>query len=182
MSFTILTNEGKKTGGSMKKSLKIILIVVSVLIGFVLLDTLQARIFKNSPIISWKEKLGEKSYVDKGILMDTYYCVKDNDIVTVSWYLKGTKYSCPKVEKDNLEVKEIIDTTKDIKDFVCAEALEEFYRDNNYVYYYNCIKSKYIIVKYTNGYEETVTDALKHGTITIKDLDKYNIGYIKYDK
>ena len=65
---------------------------------------------------------------------------------------------------------------------MCAEALEGFYEDENYQYYYSCIKGKYIVAKYENGYEEKVSDALKYGTITISDLDKYNIGYIKYDK
>ena len=83
----------------MKKGLKIALIVLGIFVGIIILDTLQARIFKNSPIISWKEKLEGDSYVDKGILMDTYYCVKEKDIVTVSWHLKGTKYSCPVVKE-----------------------------------------------------------------------------------
>ncbi len=78
----------------MKKVGKIFLIVIGTLIGIIILDTAQARIFKNSPIISWKEKQYGDSYVDKGILMDTYYCFEDTDIVNVSWHLKGSNFSC----------------------------------------------------------------------------------------
>lgn len=83
----------------MKKGLKITLIVLGVLAGIILLDALQARMFKNSPIISWREKLKGDSYVDKGILLNTYYCVKAQDIVTVSWHLKNSKFTCPVYEE-----------------------------------------------------------------------------------
>ena len=38
-----------------------------------------------------------------------------------------------------------------------------------------------MVVRYENGYEETISNALKYGTITISDLDKFNIEYIKND-
>ena len=34
------------------------------------------------------------SYVDKGILIDTYYCVSD-DVITVIPTFKNTNYNCP---------------------------------------------------------------------------------------
>lgn len=76
------------------KSLKTVLIVIGAVISVVVLDTLQARLLKNSPIISFKEELGGDSYVDKGILVDTYYCVRHQDIMTVSWHFKFTKFAC----------------------------------------------------------------------------------------
>lgn len=80
----------------MKKVLKISLIIVGIFVGIVLIDSVQARIFKRSPIISWKEELADAdSWVDIGILIDTYYCIKEKDIVTVSWKFKGTKFTCP---------------------------------------------------------------------------------------
>ena len=36
-----------------------------------------------------------------------------------------------------------------------------------------------MIVKYESGFEETISDALKYGTIKISDLDRFNIDYIK---
>lgn len=78
----------------MKKSLKISLIVIGIIIGVILLDTIQARVLKHSPLISWKEKLGYDSYVDKGIIMNTYYCYTSKDLVTVRWHFKTTKFTC----------------------------------------------------------------------------------------
>lgn len=80
----------------MKKSLKIILILIIIILGLIIIDTIQAKIFKNSPIISFKEQLNDNSsYVDKGILVNTYYCVKEKDIVTVYTINKLSKFSCP---------------------------------------------------------------------------------------
>ncbi len=73
----------------------IILTILATIVSIVILDTVQAIIFKNSPIISWQEEqFDEDSYVDRGILIDTYYCVKD-DIVTVIPTFKTTNYGCP---------------------------------------------------------------------------------------
>ena len=76
----------------------------------------------------------------------------------------------------------IDDKTKEIKDFACAEALEGFYADNEYTYYWSCMKNDYMVVKYNSGYEETISVALKNGAIKIDDLDRFNISYIKYEK
>lgn len=89
------TNIIKKT----KKNiiLTILLTIVITLLSIILLDTIQAIAFKNSPIISWRvEDVNDSdSYVDKGILIDTYYCVKEKDIMTVIPTFKNTNYNCP---------------------------------------------------------------------------------------
>ena len=36
-----------------------------------------------------------------------------------------------------------------------------------------------MIVRYESGFEETISSALENGTITISDLDRYGISYIK---
>ncbi len=81
------------------KKYKILLITLTIIVtisSIILLDTIQAVIFKNSPIISWKEEqFDEDSYVDRGILIDTYYCVKDGDIMTIIPTFKTTNYGCP---------------------------------------------------------------------------------------
>ena len=91
----------------MKKKIKLILIITGIILSIIILDTIQARILKNSPLISKKEQLpNNDSWVDKGILMDTYYCIKEKDIVTVSWHFKTTKFTCPidnTIEENNLE-------------------------------------------------------------------------------
>ena len=89
------------------------------------------------------------------------------------------EYVCSKEEK---KIKEIKDTTLDMENFSCAEALEEFYKDEKYIYYLGCIKSKYIIVIYNNGVTEDIKTAFKNGNVTINDLERYNIDFIKYDQ
>ena len=80
----------------MKNTIKNIITIILIIIGIILIDTIQARIFKNSPIISKRESLLDNdSYVDKGILINTYYCTKEKDIVTVSWHSKKSKFTCP---------------------------------------------------------------------------------------
>ena len=95
-----------------------------------------------------------------------------------SWFMT---YKIPN-ENTKLIIKEIKDLTKNILSFSCAEALDKFYEDDYYEYFYDCLKSKYIVVIYEDNSEETVKEALKQGHIKISDLDKYNIDYIKYEK
>ena len=88
---------------SFKGKIKIILIVLITIISIILLDTFQAIIFKNSPLIGYRDEYlsDADSYVDRGILVDTYYCVKEKDMVGV--YVKGkfNKFNCP-VDRDNV--------------------------------------------------------------------------------
>lgn len=65
---------------------------------------------------------------------------------------------------------------------VCAEAEELFYEDETTEYYFNVIKSHYILVTYNNGNSENIAAALKAGRATIADLDQYDIEYIAKEK
>ena len=158
----------------MKKSLKIFLIFIGIIILLFIIDLI--CIFTiNRPILAIKD--GNNVY--KGMFYNVYNCT---EYAVPQIKLKGTKFACTEIKFQIGKVIEIVDTTKNIENFTCAEALEQFYEDENYRYYYSCIKNKYVIVKYENGYEETVANALKYGTINIEDLDTYNIKYIKEDK
>lgn len=156
----------------MKKYLKIIFGIIGLIVLLFVIDIV--CIFTiNRPLFAIQNDGGN---VYRGIFYDTYNCMEYS---TPQIKAKGTKFTCSNVKLNVGKVVSIKDTSKDIKDFVCAEALESFYEDNNYTYYWSCIKNEYIIVEYENGYEEKVSNALKYGTITIKDLDNYNIDYIK---
>lgn len=89
-----------------KQHFKIIFIILSIPILLILIDTLQIIIFKNSPLISFRKHLEGKSYVDKGILLNTFYCVQE-DTTTISWHFKTSKYTCPIYE--NINIKEHIE-------------------------------------------------------------------------
>ena len=59
----------------------------------------------------------------------------------------------------------------------CAEATELFYEDETTYYWFNVIKSHYIMVTYNNGNSEDIVTALNAGRATIADLDKFDIEY-----
>lgn len=84
----------------MKKGLKIILIILGVLVGIIVLDTLQAKVFNNSPLLKIRENLdgGSIDYIDKGLFVNHYKC--SNKEKTTTW--KNTKYSCP-IEENNID-------------------------------------------------------------------------------
>lgn len=60
---------------------------------------------------------------------------------------------------------------------VCAEAEELFYEDETTEYYFNVIKSHYIMVIYNNSNSEDIVTALNVGRATIADLDEFGIEY-----
>ena len=59
----------------------------------------------------------------------------------------------------------------------CAEAEELFYEDETNRYYFNVIKSHYIMVVYNNGNSEDIVTALNAGRATIADLNEFGIEY-----
>lgn len=159
----------------MKKSLKILLTIISIIVLYFVIDLL--FIFTlNRPLFMIKEK---SPYTYSGLFYNVYNCPEYS---TAQIKSKGSKFSCTIDTVDTGEVLEIVDTSNEIDGFMCAEALEQFYEDDNYEYYYSCMKGSYIVVKYKNGFQETVKVALKNKTITISDLDRFNISYIKYEK
>lgn len=84
-------------------------------------------------------------------------------------------------EEKEVKISEIVDRTL-TEQIATDTALEKFYEDDKNEYFYGSIKSEYVIVKYTDGTQETVVSALKNGKITLADLDKYGISYIKQPK
>ena len=71
----------------MKKNIKIILIVLSVLVGIILLDTLQAKVFNNKPIIKIVEYYDGGNFYQKhkGILVDTYVYTDGSQKTYYKW-------------------------------------------------------------------------------------------------
>lgn len=149
----------------MKRRIKIVLIVISLIIGIILLDSLQALIFDNNPIIGIQTRGMKK----EGILVETIHCGNGKHDTVI----KGFSYSCSYDGGSFI----LVDNSK-----VCASMKSEFYQDENYIYYWDCIKGHDMIVKYNNGFEETIEEALKQGHIVIQDLDKFEINYIKEEK
>ena len=157
----------------MNKKIKIILFIIGLILLLIGLDTCQALLLGRSPIIRYHYIIKGSSdvkIIDKGFLVDTYYCNNGN-VISV---FKGFNYSCI---TDNPSYK-IEDTSLKDKDFSCPLSLEEIYRDENNTYYLPCIKSSKIIVTYKDGTQENIKDALAKGNIVITDLNKFNIIYL----
>lgn len=163
----------------MKRWLKITLGVVGIIVLLFAIDLI--CIFTiNRPLFAIKEDNGDSVVlVYRGLFYDTYNC-PEYSVPQIK--AKGTKFNCAIERVDIGKVVEIIDKTKNMKDFACDEALEGFYADDKYIYFWSCMKNEYMIVKYESGFEETISNALKYGTISISDLDRFNISYIKQNK
>lgn len=172
----------------MKKWLKITLIIAGVFIICVVLDVVSIYTM-NKPVFAIKYDCDCADQVYHGLLYDTYNC---HEYSAPQIKAKWVKYTCSGFqiktnEKDGNGWYDgdreytIIDTSKDIPDFVCAEALEEIYRDDDYTYYLPCIKSEYIKVRFKNGDEIYLKDALKDKKVSISDLDTYGIQHYKYE-
>lgn len=72
--------------------LKTTLMIIAILVGIILLDTLQALTFNNNPLLKIREYYngGDLNYVDKGIIVDSFNC-SNGKLHTV---IKGFSYSC----------------------------------------------------------------------------------------
>lgn len=157
----------------MKKELKITLGVIGGIILLFAIDLI--CIFTiNRPLFAVK-----KDNVYRGLLYDTYLC---SEYTVPQIKQKRAKFTCAVLELDIGEVVELADETKNIKDFACAEALEGFYEDEHYTYYWSCIKNEYMVVKYDDGSKELISEALKNKHIEIGVLDKFDIDYYKEEK
>lgn len=151
----------------MNKWLKIIIIIIGITVVLILLDSLQARIFKHSPIIRWKEELADDdSWVDKGLLIDTYYCTKEKDIITVYWKFKGNKFTCP---IDNIKIKKFVDYdfSVTVDSNTKYEKIFAFnYNDVNY-YYGN---TDFELSLTENKYKHTIEVALTNELVTFDNI------------
>ncbi len=124
----------------MKKSLKIILIVLGVLALLIIFDTLQAKIFDNSPILKVRENLdnGNINYIDKGILVDTYYYNTGNKKALFKWE--------PRLFSENTEDKQQFDFyySEYEEDYDNIKFNKYYFSDSRQIYLASNIKEFYV--------------------------------------
>ena len=101
----------------MKKGIKIIIGIIVVIVLSIVID-LVCIFTINRPIFVVSEDYGSYA-IYKGIFFNTYNC-PEYSIPQIKW--KGTKFSCAAVRFDTSMVMDIVDKTKNINDFVCADA------------------------------------------------------------
>ena len=129
----------------MKKSIKIALIVIGIIIGIIALDTIQALAFNNNPIIGTRTKCRSK----QGLFVTTYHCDDGRNITKLKDSTCSTEEMC----------KEII-----IKDYYAEpkyvhEQINDYFtksEDNmpNYAYSYVDEENKIVIVGLVDNSEE----------------------------
>ena len=124
---------------------------------------------------------------------EVYASASNTETVYVK-YEKG--YAQFTIRSSDISVKQAEETTEDLSEIpggtrfiieirdrakeeqlACTEAGELFYEDETYRYYFNVIKSQYIMVTYNNANSEDIVTALNAGRATIADLDKFGIEY-----
>lgn len=54
--------------------------------------------------------------------------------------------------------------------YSCGNSREKFYEDDNYVYYFPCVQSDSVFVKFPNGNKLLVVKALDDNKVTIDSL------------
>lgn len=167
----------------MKKSLKIILISLSVVIMIIVLDTLQAKLWNNSPILKIRENLkggstGTIDYVDKGILVDTFYYLNGKKITLFKW--ENRLFSDEKEVNISLGKKE--GTFKDFNEYLTLEDRKIYLADNIkevYVTYGEKVSLREFVLNNKDEFIKILMDNLEYnnglndgGTTIYKAKDK----------
>ena len=109
----------------MKKGIRITLIVIGIVIGIILLDTIQALVFNNNPIIGTQTKCRSK----QGIFVTTYYCDNGKNITK----LKDSTCSTETVCKETI-INDYYIEAKDLQDKINEYFISEGADLSNYAY------------------------------------------------
>ena len=133
---------------------------------------------------------------------DTYtltYAIKNNIISISDLNDLGLRYYTREIENNvsngSNSGKIVIDDSKTIKipkitiidksnpNELCAQAIDYFYEDDNYKYYFTCIKSNSIYIKVENSnVEYSLRDALTEGIVNIRQLELNGLKFFKESK
>ena len=91
----------------MKKGIKIILIIIGAVVGIILLDTIQALVFNNNPIIGTQTKCSSK----QGVFVTTYHCGNGKNITRLKKSTCSAEIVCKEtiIEDYHIEAKELQD-------------------------------------------------------------------------
>ena len=170
----------------MKKLLKIISIIIVAWLIMFWTDFICIKAF-NRPIfmikISTYKDGGTKEYYGLFYKFIDYNLSNGYDGNHLgTWFMK---YDSSKYESPLLEVStnfEIIDNTE-----VCAQALEKFYEDETYEYYFSCIKSHNIFINIGKNFsgEDIIyplKEALVENIVTIERLEEKGLSFSKVRK
>lgn len=94
---------------------------------------------------------------------------------------KEPSISSPSRNNNSNQTKKITIIDKSDPNASCASAIEYYYEDNEYKYYFTCIKSPSIYVK-INDKEYNIKYALNNHIVTIKELESSGFKPLKESK
>lgn len=141
----------------MKKVAKVLLIVFGILIGILLIDTIQAKIFNNKPILKVVEYYngGNLYQKDKSLLVDTYTCTNGKKETIFKW----EKFDCPIDNVDDIYNDKENNNDSQIELFMLGLTLD----DGRHVFFT-------FDVSYMDRDNPSLFDALTNKKITIEDF------------
>lgn len=158
---------------------KNIVVIIFILVLIFIIDFSMMFLFKMHPIFVIRGNIyidgGSVEYYGLGYKVLQCKTLSGDNSIKIGLY--NMKYSCNTNSSLSNTNFIIIDETK-----VCAEALELFYTDDYYNYYFPCIQSEYIYIKYDNGYKALVKEALMNNLVTIQQLEDKGLKIYKYNK
>ena len=154
----------------MKKTLLNIIKFIILIVIVIVIDFLQAYLFKNKPIFS-VENIIDNGIVYKSVFIDVYVCIDSSNEEKIFIEKKGSKISCPLVKKLDFE---IID-----EQTMCDNELEKFYEDKYFEYYFKCKKSDVVFIEFKEGTKMTVKKALIEELVTINELESAGLDFYK---
>ncbi|MDD4548117.1 MAG: hypothetical protein PHI05_05220 [Bacilli bacterium] len=64
----------------------------------------------------------------------------------------------------------------------CAEALEQIYETEHYRYYFNCVKSQYVFIKFLDKEKIPIKKALTNNLVSIEELIATGLNIIEEEK
>ena len=120
----------------MKKGIRITLIVIGIVIGIILLDTIQALVFNNNPIIGTLTKCRSK----EGIFVTTYHCENGRNITKLKDSTCNTETVCKETIIKDYNIK-ANDLQERINEYFTSEGTDL----SNYAHSYIDSNNKVIV-------------------------------------
>ena len=139
----------------------------------------------NNPVKTYERDGGSKEYHDGNIGIIICNTIDGNKNIYIGKELTGNVH-CVNYRKqivleqeENDKVVNIIDKSNYGEELIagCTDGIKPFYELGEYKYSFRCGQT--VVVLYESGFIEDVRDAISNGSITLNDLDKFNIKYKK---
>ncbi len=158
--------------------------------GLIMYDVVQkVNFYLNEKGCNLKSTLSMTTeYLSAG---NRYFYYTDTFVIFMKEAKMDKPYFALKVDNDNIIEKKEDSNLPKIVDFTVVEPKTanniqngeyKFFEDENYEYYYDKQKTRYVMAFFNNGEMLTVEQALNNGKITISLLDDYGVKYIKKEK